>query len=106
MKDLNNIKIHDIQDNEGGDAYENFKQKLMGVEQFPTLYTFKFIVPAEQDAKQEIEALFTHPSTKMHSKDSKTGKYKSLTIETFVNTADDVIDYYKKVSSIKNVIMM
>lgn len=106
MKDLGNIRIQDINQNEGNDFYANFREKLMDVEQFPTLYTFKFIVPATEENKLAIEQLFEHPSTKIQIKDSKTGKYNSLTVETFVNSADDVIAYYKKVSTIDKVIML
>lgn len=106
MSDFNNINIKDINENNGGDFYSSFRKKLMDVEQFPTLYTFKFIVPATVQNTTEIERMFTHPSTKIQIKDSKTGKYNSLTVETFVNNADEVINYYKKVSSIDKVIML
>ncbi|NGF57698.1 DUF493 domain-containing protein [Parapedobacter sp. SGR-10] len=103
---MSNIHLQDVPDNNNEDFYTSFKEKLMSVEQFPTFYTFKFIVPADPDTKTEIEKIFVHPSTKVQVKDSKTGKYNSLTIETFVNTADEVIDYYKRVATIKNVIML
>ena len=106
MADLGNINVKDINNDEGKDFYTSFREKLMDVEQFPTLYTFKFIIPATEEKKQAIEKLFEHPSTKIQVKDSKTGKYNSLTVETFVNSADEVVDYYKKVSSIEKVIML
>lgn len=106
MADLGNINIQDINADDGKDFYSSFREKLIDVEQFPALYTFKFIVPAAEDKIQAIEKLFEHPSTKIQTKASKTGKYNSLTVETFVNNADDVIDYYKKVSSIEKVIML
>lgn len=107
MADLNNIKIQDIPGhNDGADFYENFRQKLIDVETFPSLYVFKFIAPASIETKQQIEKLFEHPSTKISTKDSKTGKYNSFTIETFVSTADQVIDYYKAVAKIDQVIML
>lgn len=106
MSDFNNINVQDINNNEGVDFYSSFREKLLEVEQFPTLFTFKFIVPATAENKSAIENIFEHPSTKTQIKDSKTGKYYSLTVETFVNTVDDVIDYYKKVSVIEKVIML
>lgn len=106
MSDFNNINIQDINDNNGADFYNNFRQKLIDIEQFPSIYTFKFIVPADADKKAEVEKIFEHPSTKISTKDSKTGKYNSLTVETFVQSADEVIDYYKKVSAIDKVIML
>lgn len=106
MKDFNNINIQDINDDSNADFYASFKEKLADIEQFPMLYTFKFIVPASENSKKDIETIFEHPSTKISIKDSKTGKYNSLTIETFVNSPDEVVDYYKKVSTIDKVIML
>lgn len=106
MSELNKINIQDINDNNGADFYNNFRQKLIDIEQFPSIYTFKFIVPASENKQADVEKIFEHPSTKISIKDSKTGKYNSITIETYVKNADDVIDYYKKVSSIDKVIML
>lgn len=103
MKDIN---IKDLNDNKNEDFYTTFKERLADIEQFPTLYSFKFIIPSSEKNKKDIEKIFEHPSTKISIKDSKTGKYNSLTVETFVNTADEVVDYYKKVSTIDKVIMM
>lgn len=106
MSHSNNINIQDINDDNGGDFYANFREKLLSVEQFPTIYTFKFILPAAIDKNSEIEKIFEHPSTKISVKESSTGKYNSLSVETYVNTVDDVIDYYKRVSNIHEKVMM
>ena len=105
MSDFNNISISDISDNNGADFYNNFRQKLIDIEQFPSIYTFKFILPAEKSKIEEVEKIFEHPSTKISTKESTTGKYNSLTVETFVQSADEVIEYYKKVSVIEKVMM-
>lgn len=107
MKDFKNIKIEDINDTtENKDFYTTFKERLADTEQFPTLYTFKFIIPAVEETKAKIEDIFKHPSTKIQVKDSKTGKYNSLTVETFVNSPDEVVEYYQKVSKLDKVIML
>lgn len=107
MKDFNNINIQDINDNsENNDFYATFKERLADTEQFPTLYTFKFIIPASAENIKNIETIFEHPSTKIQTKDSKTGKYNSLTVETFVNSPDEIVNYYQKVSTIEKVIML
>jgi putative lipoic acid-binding regulatory protein len=104
MKNHENIKLQDITGNDS--SYEVFKQKLMEVEQFPTFFIFKFIVPSVENAKTKIEKIFEHPSTKISTKSSGGGKYESFTVESFVNTADDVVNYYKEVSKIDKVIML
>lgn len=106
MSNLTNIQVQDVDHGNGADFYESFKQKLQDIEQFPTIYTFKFIVPALSENKAKIEAIFTHPSAKISSKESSTGKYNSYTIENFVNSADEVIEYYKKVAVVEKVIML
>ncbi|UIR55257.1 DUF493 domain-containing protein [Sphingobacterium sp. SRCM116780] len=108
MSELNNnIRINAIEDGDNNtDFYANFKQKLIDVEQFPLLYTFKFIVTADADKIEAVKNVFTHTSAKYTEKESSGGKYKSITVEVFVNHADEVIDYYKKVSKIESVIML
>ncbi|MGJ1206513.1 DUF493 domain-containing protein [Sphingobacterium lactis] len=108
MADLNNnINIKDIQDNTNNqDFYKNFKEKLIEVEQFPSIYTFKFIVKTDSDQAEQVKALFTHASAKFSEKSSSGGKYTSISIENYVNSADEVIDYYKKVGEIPGVMML
>ena len=106
MTDFNNkINLQDVQDN-NQDFYKNFKEKLIEVEQFPSIYTFKFIVKNGTDQEEKVKALFTHPSAKFSQKNSSGGKYTSISIENYVNTADEVIEYYKKVAEIPDVMML
>lgn len=102
----NNINIQDIPDGDNKDFYKSFREKLHDVEQFPSMYTFKFIVKSNLNKESEIEKVFEHPSSKFSYKDSSGGKYKSITVETFVNNPDEVIHYYKAVSKIESVIML
>ncbi len=110
MSEFNNdIHIQDLPDDGGNNStefYDNFRAKLNSVEQFPSIYTFKFIVKAKNNTEDDVKQIFTHDSTKFSEKESSGGKYKSITVETFVNNAEDVIDYYKKVSKIESVIML
>lgn|SRR5690606_11556441 len=109
MADFSNINIQDLSNSEehsSGDFYDNFREKLNSVEKFPCLYTFKFIVKADADKLDAVKAIFTHSSAKFSEKESSGGKYKSVTVETFVNNAEEVIDYYKRVSGIQSVIML
>lgn len=103
MKDIN---VKDINDNSGTDFWDNFKAKLLSVETFPSIYTFKFIVPNVAGNKEMVEKIFAHPSTKIDYKDSKTGRYHSITIKTYVHTVDEVIQYYKEVGVIEKIIML
>lgn len=104
MKNFDNINLKDITGDDN--SYEVFKDKLNEVEQFPTLFIFKFILPSSESAKGKIEKIFEHPSTKISIKNSGGGKYESFTVESFVNSADDVVNYYKEVGKLDKVIML
>lgn len=106
MTDFSNINLQDMSDDDNKDFYKSFREKLYEVEQFPSLYTFKFIVRSELNQQEAIEKIFEHPSSKFSFKESSGGKYKSITVETYVNNPDEVISYYKAVSKIDGVIML
>ena len=110
MSDFNNdIRIQDLADdanNNPNDAYASLREKLNAVEQFPSIYTFKFIVKGGSEAQNAVKAIFTHESSQFSEKASSGAKYTSITVKTFVNDAEDVINYYKKVSQIESVMML
>lgn len=106
MTDFNNkINIQDIQDN-AGDFYVNFKEKLNAVEQFPSFYTFKFIIKSDSGNSDRVKAIFDHPSVQFSEKASSGGKYTSVSVKAFMKDADEVVSYYKKVAEIPDVMMM
>ncbi|MBN7814267.1 DUF493 domain-containing protein [Algoriphagus pacificus] len=81
---------------------ENFKEKLEASGQFPMLYMFKFIVPNGREG--EIAAFF--PKNEIKLKPSSGGKYVSTTIQAMMETSDQIIDIYEKVSKIEGVIAL
>lgn len=105
MKNYENINLQDISGNQDG-SYAAFREKLMAVEQFPTIFVFKFILPAAEDARPKVEEIFAHPSTRIHVKQSGGGKYESFTVETFAGSADQVINYYKEIGKLDKVILL
>lgn len=109
MTDFSNINIQDWPEdnsNKSLDFYDDFRIKLNSVERFPSLYTFKFIVKTELNKLESIKNIFKLTSSKFIEKDSSGGKYKSISVETYVNNAEEVINYYKEVAKIESVIML
>jgi putative lipoic acid-binding regulatory protein len=82
--------------------YANLKQKLDEQFAWPMLYMFKFIVPEAN--KQQVISLFN--KHEVSSRNSKNGNYVSLTVQMFVISSQDVIDVYKKVSTIDGLIAL
>lgn len=79
-----------------------FKEKLESSGQFPMLYMFKFIVPMGRE--NEIGVLF--PKNEIILKPSSGGKYISTTIQVMMDSADQIIDIYRKASEIEGVISL
>jgi putative lipoic acid-binding regulatory protein len=80
----------------------SFKEKLEAVSEWPSLYMFKFIVPAEQQS--EIKDIFENHEVVV--KPSSKGKYVSLTIKMLANSAEQIIEKYMETNKVKGVIAL
>ncbi len=83
-------------------VYANLKEKLDNQFAWPMVYMFKFIVPEAN--KQKVISLFNKHD--VSSRNSKNGNYVSLTIQMFMMSSEDVIDVYKKASTIDGIIAL
>lgn len=86
--------------------YVNFKKTLEETTSFPSNYLFKFIVPNEHKRLAEIHRIFDEVDPQFQSKESKNGKYASLTVNIYALDADQVIRYYKEAAKIPDIIML
>jgi uncharacterized protein len=82
--------------------YNSLKRELDKNTAWPMLYMFKFIVPKSK--QNQVTTMFkTH---ELQSKESKNGNYVSLTAQMFMNSSQDVINVYKKASTIEGLIAL
>lgn len=80
----------------------NFRDKLDSHYAWPSLYTFKFIVPTGRE--EEVKNLF--PKHTSSAKLSKNGKYTSITINMMMPSSDAVIEVYQSASVIEGIIAL
>lgn len=102
-------KIEIIEDNNNqsvDDFYKSFKEKLEQTHTFPCNYMFKYIVPSDQSKIARLQAIFNDPKMTFSTRDSKNGKYTSVTVKVPVNDADDVIIYYRQAAAIEGIVML
>lgn len=71
----------------------SLKEALDAEYNWPASYTFKFVVPAAK--KQELLKFF--PEHLVSWKDSRTGKYASLTCTQTMMSSDEVIALYEEI---------
>ena len=84
---------------------KNFKEQILETTTFPTVYMYKFIVPSDLRNIALAENLFD-ADTDIHTKESNSGKYTSITAKQVVIGVDEIIDIYKKASEIKGIIFL
>lgn len=86
--------------------YAKLKTQLEDTTKFPTSYMYKFIVPTTENQVNEVQSLFENTGAVIDTKKSKSGKYVSVSIVVKLNSADEVISYYKKAEFIKGIISL
>lgn len=84
---------------------EKFRQKLVETSTFPSVYMFKFIVESEHRKIALVENLF-EAEADIHTKESGSGRYTSITAKQVVMNVDEVIEVYKKAAEIKGIIFL
>ena len=88
------------------DFYSKLKIQLDDITDFPADYLYKFIVPASDNQVAEVESIFNNTGAVINTKNSKTGKYVSVSIILKLNSSDEIITYYRKVEKIKGIISL
>ena len=82
--------------------WQSFKERLDDVHDWPCIFTFKFVMPAESLLDFKVAMKGTSFTTKQSSK----GRYISATSEVQMTTSSDVVEIYRSVSSVTGVIML
>lgn len=88
------------------DFYERFEEKLRLTHIFPTDYMFKYIIPSDQSVIAKLYAIFVDTDASISTRETKNGKYTSVTIKVPVNDAKDVIIYYRQAASIEGIMAL
>jgi len=84
---------------------QKFKEKIVETTTFPSVYMFKFIVPSENRSIALVENLFD-AGTDIHTKESGSGKYTSITGMQVVVNVEEIMEVYKKASQIKGIMFL
>lgn len=86
--------------------YQKLRTTLEETTTFPTSYIYKFIIPNNNSNVFQLMKLFDSQGAVITSKDSKTTRYKSFTIQIITNSVDEIIQKYKDASSIEGIISL
>lgn len=81
---------------------KSFRERLDRHYAWPSLYIFKFIVPAGQE--EAVKKLF--PKHVASEKHSKKGKYTSVTVQMMMPSSEAVVSVYEQASVIEGLIAL
>jgi putative lipoic acid-binding regulatory protein len=83
---------------------QSFRERLDTFYDWPCGYLFKFIAP--KDRLADLEVLFDDRDAQLSTRESKKGNYVSLSAETDMGSADDVIEIYRRAAEIEGVMAL
>ena len=86
------------QDKESKEFYDKLRGHLEESTTWPSQYLYKFIVTTDQAKIETIESIFNHTGAVIKTKESRTGKYTSVSINVIMEDPDAVISKYIEVS--------
>lgn len=78
--------------------YEKLKSQLYDTSLWPAEYLYKFIVISEGTGVKDIEGLFDNLGAVITTKESKNGKYTSVSINLMMKNPEAVVEKYKEVA--------
>lgn len=86
--------------------YERLRVQLEDSSKWPSNYLYKFIVLTDKQKIKQVHSVFDNTGAVIDSKQSKNGKYTSLSITVNLKNPDEVIAKYKAVGMIEGVISL
>lgn len=93
------------EEKETPDPFENLRAKLEESGDWPRVYFFKFIIPADNQKLALVEALFGEEAN-VTIKQSNKGNYLSISAKELMLSVDRVIERYKKAAEIEGLMAL
>jgi putative lipoic acid-binding regulatory protein len=86
--------------------YERLKVELNNSNSWPAEYLFKFIVPTVDDNVEKVENTFNCMGAVIKTTKSKTAKFTSISVDVTMKSAEEIIEKYQEVSTIKGIVSL
>ncbi len=87
------------------DQYDKLREQLKLEKEWPVVYMFKFIVPADNKRIALVESKFSDEA-EIFQKESSGGKYISITIKEVMMDAESIIAKYQEMKGIEGLIAL
>lgn len=102
-----NLKIFEICSmDQRKEKYLKLMEQLTEGFDWPTVYMFKFIVPADNAKIAQVENLFNSEEAQISIRNSRKGNFVSITAKELMLSPEKVIDRYLEAENIKGLISL
>lgn len=88
------------------EKYQALKEQLEQGFTWPSLYMFKFIVPADNKRLAQVERLFNAKEAQISTRTSRKGNFVSVTAKELMISPEKVIARYREAEAIDGVISL
>ena len=88
------------------EKYQRLKVQLEEGFEWPTLYMFKFIVPADNEKIAQVEQLFDSEEAIINTRESSKGNFISVTVKEMMMSPQGVVDRLVESESIEGLISL
>ena len=85
--------------------YSELRKKLNETTEWPSVYFFKFIIPADNQKLAQVEAIFG-PEATVSIKQSTKGNFTSVSAKELMLSADGVVKKYELASKIEGLMAL
>ncbi len=85
--------------------FNKLRELLNKENNWPSVYMFKFIIPADNQKIALVESKFSDEAIILH-KESANGKYFSITIKEVMFDAESIISKYKEMDGIEGLMAL
>lgn len=86
--------------------YERLRDELNQSNTWPAVYLYKFIVPSDNDKIAIVEGAFDGMGAVIEKRQSKTGKFTSVSVNVQMESAEHIIVKYIEVSIVEGIISL
>ncbi|MCC5916712.1 MAG: DUF493 family protein [Cryomorphaceae bacterium] len=82
------------------DPFEGLLEKLKAEKDWPKIYMFKFISPADNEMIAKVQGLFNAKQAQISMRESKKGNYISITVKEMMLSPEGVVEVYRRAATI------
>jgi len=88
------------------EKYLKLEEQLKDGFDWPTVYMFKFIVPADNAKIAKVESLFNSKEAQISMRNSRKGNFVSITAKELMMNPEKVIERYLEAEGIEGLISL